>query len=88
MRLIDADVFKEAIGTDTKTRKMVCELIDKQPTAYNVEQVEKDIEWLNFKTHSVMRETGINSEVFERVRTDKYVRLDEVLAIVRNGGKE
>lgn len=37
MRLIDADVFKETIGTDTKLRRMVCDVIDAMPTAFDVE---------------------------------------------------
>ena len=36
MRLIDADAFKENIGTETKLRKMICSAIDTQPTAYDV----------------------------------------------------
>ena len=33
MRLIDADAFKEILGTDTKIRKTFCDIIDRQPTA-------------------------------------------------------
>ena len=53
-----------------------------------MERIVEQIGLLDFKTHRVTRETGINSEVFETVRVDKYVRLDEVFDIVRNGGKE
>lgn len=42
-RLIDADVFKAMVGTDTSTRKMVCDLIDRQPTAYDVDAVEEQL---------------------------------------------
>lgn len=43
MRLIDADTFKKILGTDTKIRKTFCEIIDKQPTAYNVEKVIEEL---------------------------------------------
>ena len=36
-RLIDADIFKGIIGTETKLRKMVCDLIDSQPTVYDLD---------------------------------------------------
>ena len=52
MRLIDADVFKEMVGTDTKTRKMVCELIDKQPTAYDVRRVIEQIKDYSRRTYN------------------------------------
>ena len=42
-RLIDADAFKEKVGTDTTLRKTICEIIDKQPTAYDVENVVMEI---------------------------------------------
>ena len=48
MRLIDADVFKEIVGTDTKLRRMVCELIDSQPTAYDVDKVLEQLEEESF----------------------------------------
>ena len=50
-RLIDADLFKEVVGNDTKTRKMICELIDKQPTAYNVKKVVEDIKDYSRRTY-------------------------------------
>lgn len=44
MRLIDADAFKEAIGTDTKIREVLCEIIDTRPTAFDLEKVVAEIE--------------------------------------------
>lgn len=44
MRLIDADKFKEEMGTETKLRRMICSAIDKQPTAYDVEKVVGELE--------------------------------------------
>lgn len=69
------------------TIAMCIDSVKAMPTAYSVEKVLAEIGLLDFKTHRVMRETGINSEVFETVRVDKYVRLYEVLDIIRNGGK-
>ena len=42
-RLIDANAFKERIGTETKMRRMMCMAIDEQPTAYDVEKVEVEV---------------------------------------------
>lgn len=44
MRLIDADAFKEEMGTETKIRRMVCSAIDEQPTAYDVDKVVAELE--------------------------------------------
>lgn len=43
-RLIDANAFKERIGTETKMRRMMCMAIDEQPTAYDVEKVVEQLE--------------------------------------------
>jgi len=43
MRLIDADAFKEAIGTDTKIREVLCEIIDTRPTAYDLESAMEQL---------------------------------------------
>ena len=42
MRLIDADAFKEEMGTETKIRRMVCSAIDKQPTVFDLDKVETE----------------------------------------------
>ena len=47
-RLIDADAFKERIGTETKMRRMMCMAIDEQPTAYDVEKVLEQIKYKLF----------------------------------------
>jgi hypothetical protein len=44
MRLIDADAFKEAIGTDTKIREVLCEIVDTRPTVFDLEKVVAEIE--------------------------------------------
>lgn len=55
MRLIDAEEFKRqiagmAIVSDYPPRKAnaLCELIDKQPTAYDVDKVVKELEEWSF----------------------------------------
>ena len=44
MRLIDADAFKETVGTSNQIREVLCEIIDTQPTAYDVEKVLEQLE--------------------------------------------
>lgn len=44
MRLIDADAFKEEMGTETKIRRMVCSAIDKQPTVFDIDKVVEELE--------------------------------------------
>lgn len=44
MRLIDADKFKEEMGTETKLRRMICSAIDEQPTAYDIDKVVEELE--------------------------------------------
>ncbi len=44
MRLIDADVFKEEVGTETKLRRTICKVINEQPTAYNIDAVVAELE--------------------------------------------
>ena len=56
MRLIDADAFKVVLGTETKIREVFCQIIDKQPTAYNVEKVIGELE----KLEDVERENAID----------------------------
>lgn len=73
MRLIDADSFKESIGTETKLRKMICSAIDTQPTAYDVEKV---VEQLEEATVSGMGGVGFNKNVYE------------IIDIVKRGGME
>ena len=75
MRLIDADVFKEIVGTETKLRKMVCDLIDSQPTAYDVEKVLEQLE--------ASKQGAKDSKDLS-----KYSAYEQSINIVRNGGKE
>lgn len=47
MRLIDADALKKIID---EKEKWILELIDEQPTAYDMEKVVADIEQLKVET--------------------------------------
>lgn len=72
-RLIDADVFKEMVGTDTKIRKLVCDLIDVQPTAYDLNDVAKQL-------------TNLSSADADYTLAEDLVDRHQVLAIVMKGG--
>ena len=87
-RLIDADVFKETIGTDTKIRKMVCELIDAQPTAYNVEKViEQTHKIFVDELELVLKPIPDGGEYPEEAYRLLYLN-KKISDAVRNGGKE
>ena len=73
MRLIDADAFKELLGTETKIRETFCKVIDAQPTAYDVEKVVADLRKL---------EDTDTREVY----LTHHIDCDEAIEIVRRGG--
>ena len=75
MRLIDADVFKEIVGTETKARRMVCNLIDTQPTAYDVEKVVEQLK------NQILDPNGLST-------FGNNVAIGIAIDIVRNGGKK
>lgn len=80
MRLIDADEFKKQIAgmaivnnyPADKANKM-CELIDGQPTAYNVDKVAGRLE--------------VNS-MCARADDEPFVMLDDAVEIIKSGGME
>lgn len=80
MRLIDADEFKKQIAgmaiinnyPADKANKM-CELIDCQSTAYDVDKVAERLE--------------VNS-MFAQVDDEPFVMLDDAIEIVKSGGIE
>ena len=80
MRLIDADVFKEIVGTETKLRRMVCDLIDSQPTAYDVDKVLEQLEENKDEAKFMWDEDD-----FYKGQAWAY---QDAIDIVRNGGKE
>lgn len=80
MRIIDADKFKKQIagmaivnGYSAQKVNKMCELIDEQPTAYDVDKVVKRLEEASFYDTYVSEET-------------KVVDLEKVIEIVKAGG--
>lgn len=88
-RLIDANkLLTRAKNVYTKEGYELLEkLVNSQETDYDIDRVIGKIEWLDFKEKRVTKETDINSEIFRTIRIDKYVRLDEVIDIIRKEGK-
>lgn len=77
MRLIDADFFKSQFRADTVTGTTIHRMIDKQPTAYDVEKVIKSLEekaeisrecWNNFNDESAFGETNAYSTAINIAR--------------------
>ena len=76
-RLIDADAFKETLGTDTKIREMFCRIIDEQPTAYDVEKVVAELN------------TAESVKVFGSLNSgNRLIPVKDAIDIVRAGGVE
>ena len=82
-RLIDADAFKEKVGTDTTLRKTICEIIDKQPTAYDVEKVVERLEKVKEK-----EQPEINGKTTIRDLEVFKMTVGYTIEIVRNAGKD
>ena len=86
MRLIDADEFKKQIAgmaiannyPADKANRM-CELIDQQPTAYDVDKV---VERLDMERNRMYREDGS----LMAARTN--ISIDKAIEIVKSGGIE
>lgn len=70
-RLIDADAFKELLGTDTKIRETFCKVIDAQPTAFDLEKVVAELEKESYQ---------------EWCDSPKIVELNDAIDIVKRGG--
>lgn len=85
MRLIDADVFKEIVGTETKIRRQVCEMIDIQPTAYDVDAVVAELE--EHKTQYGKLQLAHNDANMVCVYVGKEQAIDCAIEIVKAGGK-
>lgn len=95
MRLIDADEFKKQIAgmaivnnyPADKANKM-CELIDGQPTAYEVDKVVERLEnCVDSTTFRYDKETGVLYEV----EADVWARIadgTEVVVPIKSGGIE
>ena len=83
MRLIDADELKAKISRSTCNypelmwKKVTCDVINNQPTAYDIDKVVEQIKNNSF-THSSVNWMFV----------DDLVRTEEAIDIIRNGGKE
>lgn len=80
MRLIDADAFKQQVAAVVITGNLsaekanaMCELIDKQLTAYDLDKVVERLE--------------VNS-MFAQADDEAFVMLDDAVEIVKSGGIE
>ena len=84
MRLIDADKFKEEMGTETKLRRMISSAIDKQPTAYDIEKIVGELETLRIDKCNYFGMLNVVVEKYDRANE----MLDDAIDIVRKGGVE
>ncbi len=82
MRLIDADEFKRQIagmtivnGYSAQKANKICELIDEQPTAYDVDAVMEQL-----KTDSSVRLYGSGNS------NNYLIPLEKAIKIVKAGG--
>lgn len=78
MRLINADKFKQQIVAVTIRNNLVveksnaiCDLIDKQPTAYDVDKVIDQLD---------------NNATWPRMDETQWITLNEAVEIVKSGG--
>ncbi len=91
MRLIDAEEFKKQIAgmaiannyPADKANKM-CELIDCQPTAYDVDKVVERLEDMRLKREEQLRACADN-DMSDYFRC-KMSAIAEVIEIVKSGG--
>lgn len=88
MRFIDADEFKRQIvgmaivaGYSARKVNKMCELIDKQPTAYDVDKVVKQLEKLKKQNPFI---NGIRDNSIEAAASRQT--LDYAIDIIKKGG--
>nr|DAF81545.1 MAG TPA: hypothetical protein [Caudoviricetes sp.] len=88
MRFIDADEFKRQIvgmaivaGYSARKANKMCELIDKQPTAYDVDKVVKQLEKLKKQNPFI---NGIRDNSIEAAASRQT--LDYAIDIIKEGG--
>lgn len=90
MRLIDADLLKEIIEKEKDDNDYMCglcieatkEIIDEQPTAFDVDEVVEQLETRNARATALQKEN--TSEYFEG-ETDAF---EFAIKIVKEGGVE
>ena len=90
MRLIDADEFKEIIVTYGKAGfaalriNKICELIDSQTTAYDMDKVVEQLEEMkDISTHNIALNSQENDIDAEILREISYYR--RIIQIVKSG---
>lgn len=91
MRLTDADAFERQVAAmaisnnyPTGKAKAWCELIDAQPTAYDVDKVVQHLENLNkYEINLADMMLDIQSNGLSR----HFICLEDAIKIVRDGGK-
>lgn len=98
MRLIDADEFKRQIAAvaikdniskSVHKANVIFDLIDLQPTAYNVEKVVQEIEEEIQEYERLEKGSNFESYHQEVIKYEaKIEAFKELIEIVRNGGKE
>lgn len=74
MRLIDADFFKSQFKSDTVTGNTMHNIIDEQPTAYDVDKVVEQLEKAKYED--------------ELYPCNLAVEIEEAKSIVKSGGIE
>lgn len=82
--LIDAEVLIEDI--ENNGDKAIIDMIESQPTAYDPEEVVKQLEDLPVKTTSKMVESKEVPEWFYEVKTGEFINKKDAIEIVRKGG--
>ena len=87
MRLIDADALRWAIRKNApkSVPLWVYQPVDKQPTAYNVDEIVRKIEQLRMQYFLTIANAGDKAldVAYEKV----YQALESAMEIVKRGGK-
>ena len=90
MRLVDADKIQEHLEKVKKESASLVDIshiigfqsvVDAQPTAFDVDKVEKELEESHFHTDATFDDDGYCNDDSEEV-----VNLNEAIEIVRKGG--
>lgn len=92
MRLIDADEFKQQIAAVTirdnlisEKRNAICELIDRQPTAYDLDKILEDLEEYAYSEGLCFRNHGCPYVGNEKIDCGNCAAIG-ALEIVKGGG--
>jgi len=97
-RLIDADKLKEAInsslntGRETFSPEIICEAVDEQPTAFDVDKVVERIESIKENEQGACTDEQCGycnyfNDCWDGEMCDKLA-LDKAIEIVKGGGVE